>query len=471
MNAMNERNLQRLRGRLEAEYRKRTPKSRALYRRAGKSMIAGGSHSIRLFPPYPFFVSAARGAEVRDVDGRALIDYWQGHYANILGHNPVPVLAGTRDALRRGALHTGFEAPPQIELAELILGRLGHRDWRIRFTTSGTLAAMYAVMLARAQTGRDLVLKVGGGWHGASPDLLKGVKFDPAAGFQAAASAGIPAGTLRRTLVTRFNDGADLARIFKARGDRIAAFIIEPFLGVGGFIAASPAYLRLARELTHRHGTVLVFDEVISGFRFCASGVQSLYGIEPDLTLFGKIIGGGHAVAAVAGKRTVMEGCGPERAAGRRAQVEGGTFSGHGEYMAAGLAMLRHLVANAGRLYPRLAAMGDRLRRGVESAFAAEGIEARATGDGNDVVRGGSLFMIHFPVRGGASFDRSENTLDERVSRLRLREDILKLALILEGVHVVHGGGAVSDAHREKHLAKTLAAYASAARLFKTYLF
>lgn len=471
MQAMNERNIQRLRSRLEARYAKLTPRSRALYRRAGKSMIGGGSHTIRLFPPYPFFVSAARGAEVRDADGRVLIDYWQGHYANILGHSPAPVTAGTREALRRGTLHTGFEATPQIELAELILGRLGHRDWRIRFTTSGTLAAMYAIMLARAQTGRDLVLKVGGGWHGASPDLLKGVRFDPAAGFGSAASAGVPAGTLRRTLVTRFNDEADLARVFKARGDRIAAFLIEPFLGVGGFIAASPAYLRLARELTARHGTLLVFDEVISGFRFCPSGVQTLYGIEPDLTLFGKIIGGGHAVAAVAGKRTVMEGCGVERAAGRRAQVEGGTFSGHGEYMAAGLAMLRHLVAEGGRLYPRLAAMGDRLRRGVESAFAAEGIEARATGDGNDVVRGGSLFMVHFPAEAGVAFDRSEDTLDNRVSRLRLREDILKLALILEGVHVVHGGGAVSAAHREAHLAKTLAAYASAARLFKKELF
>jgi len=434
-------------------------------------MVGGGSHTIRLFPPYPFFVAAGRGAEVRDVDGRVFIDYWQGHYANILGHNPAPVMAGTREALRRGALHTGFEAPPQIDLAELVLARLGYRDWRMRFTTSGTLAAISAVMLARAQTGRDLILKVGGGWHGASPDLLKGVKYDRAAGFAAASSAGVPAAALRRTLVARFNDEADLARIFKARGDHIAAFLIEPFLGVGGFIAASPGYLRLARELTHRYGAVLVFDEVISGFRFCASGVQTLFGIEPDLTLFGKIIGGGHAVAAVAGKREILEGCGPERSGARRVLAEGGTFSGHREYMAAGVAMLRHLVRDADRLYPRLAAMGDALRRGIESAFAAEGIEARTTGDGNEVVRGGSLFMLHFPVCGGVAYDRSEDCLDDRVSNLRLREEILKLALILEGVHVVHGGGAVSGAHREKHLAKTLAAYASVARLFKKYLF
>jgi glutamate-1-semialdehyde 2,1-aminomutase len=468
---MNERNLKRLQIRLEAEYQKKTARSRALYGRAGKSMIGGGSHTIRLYPPYPFFVSGARGAEVRDIDGREYVDYWQGHYANILGHNPAPVLAGTRDALRRGALHTGFEGPPQIDLAEIVLASLGYRDWRIRFTTSGTLAAMYAVMLARAHTGRDLILKVGGGWHGASPDLLKGVKYDRAAGFTGAASAGVPAAALRRTLVARFNDEADLARIFKARGDRIAAFLVEPFLGVGGFIAAAPAYLRLARELTHRYGAALVFDEVISGFRFCASGIQTLYGIEPDLTLFGKIIGGGHAVAAVAGKRDIMEGCGLERSAARRALVEGGTFSGHSEYMAAGVAMLRHLVGNAGRLYPRLAAMGEILRRGIEAAFAAEEIEARATGDGNEVVRGGSLFMLHFPIRSGVAYDRSEDSLDDRISRLRLREDVLKLALILEGVHVVHGGGAVSNAHREKHLNKTLAAYASVARLFKKYLF
>jgi glutamate-1-semialdehyde 2,1-aminomutase len=462
---------ERLRNHLLREYRKRTPGSRALFREAEKVMVRGGSHTIRLWKPYPFFVAEARGSRVGDVDGRDYVDYWQGHYANILGHNPSFLLRKMGECLRRGVLHTGFEARHQVELAELLLSRLAVKGHKVRFTTSGTLATMYAVMLAQGYTGRDLVLKIGGGWHGASPYLLKGVKHTSGLGYRGPDSAGIARDISRKTIVTRFNDCDALADVFRTRGDRIACFILEPFLGVGGFLAAEGEYLALARELTRRHGAVLVFDEIISGFRFCPSGVQTLYGVEPDLATFGKLIGGGHAVAAVVGKEEILEGCDRSAPAAKKVLFEGGTFSAHSEYMKAGLLLLRRVVERADSIYPKLSRSGRILRVGIEKAFAREGIEARCTGGGNDVVTGSSLFMVHFPRgRGHGPLRTPEDLNDETCADVVLREELLKLALLNEGVNVVHGGGAVSTAHGREDIERTIAAYGEAARIFRKYL-
>ena len=460
----------RLRERLIRDYRRKTPKSRAAFSRAAKVMVDGGSHTMRLWPPYPFFAASAEGPYVRDVDGNTYIDYWQGHYANILGHNPRLVLREMAACLREGALHTGFEAGHQIELAETLARGLGGPGAKVRFTTSGTLATMYAVMLAQGLTGREFVLKVGGGWHGASPYLLKGVKYHAAEGFEGRESAGLLDDIVRRTLVTRFNDADDLRRVIGAHGERIACFIVEPFLGVGGFLPASKEYLELARELTAAHGALLIFDEIISGYRFCPTGVQTLYGVRPDLSTFGKIIGGGHAVSAVVGTREVMEACERGHGGRGRVQFEGGTFSAHAEYMKAGLVMLERLGSGAATIYPRIASSGERLRRGIERVFAEAGVPVRTTGDGNAVVPGSSLFMVHFPREKGIAYDRPEDVHDDRRSDLALREDILKLALLVNGVNVVHGGGAVSASHGEKEIAATIAAYGEAARLIGKHL-
>jgi glutamate-1-semialdehyde 2,1-aminomutase len=403
------------------------------------------------------------------VDGNSYIDYWQGHYANILGHNPAAVRAALRTPGGEGCLHTGFEAESQVELAELILGQLGAGDFKVRFTTSGSLATMYAVMLAMARTGREEVLKVAGGWHGASPFLLRGVKYDAQQGFGAAASAGVHKDILRKTRVVPFNDAQALEDALKRRGDKTACFILEPFLGVGGFLPARPEYLREARRLTSRHGVVLIFDEIISGFRFCPSGVQTLYGIKPDLSTFGKLIGGGHTIAAVVGRGDIMEQCERRPGGGPRVLFEGGTFSSHAAYTRSGAAMIRHLIARAPRIYPRLAASGERLRRGVEAVFRAAGIDAVCTGGPNDVLPGSSLFMVHFPKRSWQ--DTTPEVLnDPSASDVELREEVLKLALLVEGVHVVHGGGAVSLAHGAEDIEGTIEAYARVAGLMKKFL-
>ncbi|MBN2205822.1 MAG: aminotransferase class III-fold pyridoxal phosphate-dependent enzyme [Candidatus Aminicenantes bacterium] len=453
---------------LEDRYRRRTPKGFRIHERARKVMVRGGSHTLRLWSPYPVSLSRAKGALIWDADANAYTDYWQGHYANILGHNPAVVLRALRGIHEEGALQTGFEEAVQIELAEIIQRQLGWEGNRVRFTTSGTLATMYAVMLAEAYTGRELVLKVGGGWHGASPYLLKGVHFDPVRGFDHADSAGVPSALSRKTLVTRFGDLDSLKAVLKAKGDRIACFIVEPFLGAGGFLPAPKDYLREARRLTERYGVLLIFDEIISGFRFAPTGLQTLYGIRPDLSTLGKLIGGGHAVSAVVGRADIMGGCEARAPRGRRVVFEGGTFSAHAEYVAAGLALVKHLIRHADEVYPRLARLGERLRRGIASAFAASGIEARCTGGGNDVVPGSSLFFIHFP-RSGAPFRTVDDLHDPRVSDADLRERILKLALLNEGVHVMHGGGAVSTAHDDAAVLRTIDACAEVGRLFKTY--
>ena len=462
--------ISRLVGDLEQRYRRHTQKSLAIHRKAGKVMVGGGSHNLRLFSPYPFCVAKATGPTVSDVDGNTYIDYWQGHYASILGHNPAFIQREMVRHHQQDSLHTGFEGQDQIELAESLLGLLGWKDCRVRFTTSGTLATMYTVMLAMAATGRDMILKIGGGWHGASPLLLKGIKFHPEGGFGRAESAGIPSRILAKTLITRYNDEDDLARVLKRCGDRIAGFILEPFIGVGGFFPATQSYLRLARSLTEKYGIVLIFDEIISGFRFCPSGVQKLYGVEPDLSTFGKVIGGGHAVAAVVGKRRLLEQCRSGQAAEDRVFFEGGTFSAHSEYMRAGCVMVEHLVRNADRIYPRLGRSGDTLRREITKVFEAQGIEVLCTGQGNGVVPNGSLFMVHFPRKKPRRLS-PEELCDPSKSFYKLKEEVLKLALLVEGVHVVHGGGAVSLAHQKRDLEKTVDAYDQTARLFKKYLF
>jgi len=455
---------------LDREYKKRTPRSHSMFERAAKVMIRGGSHTLRLWKPYPFFPASAQGATVTDLDGSVYLDYWQGHYANLLGHNPEVIRQELEPYLAAGSLHTGFENSVQIELAEKILTALGQPGLKIRFTTSGTLAATYAIMLAMGYTGRHYILKIGGGWHGSSPYLLKGVKFHPGRGFNQVDSAGLPPELARHIIVTRFNDQEQLEKTFKRYGSKLAAFILEPFIGVGGFLFCSPEYLKLARKLADDYGVVLIFDEIISGFRFCPSCLQKLYGVRPDLSLFGKLIGGGQAVAAVAGRAKIMSGCETAGARGRHVNFEGGTFSAHEEYMRAGLAMLNYLTSQGKEIYPRLGQLATRLRQGIEQAFAAEGLKVVCTGRAQTAIAGSSFFMVNFPQKDNISYSSPEDVWDPARSDVFLREEALKLALLINGVHVVHGGGCLSTAHTEQDIDRTIEAYRQAASIFRRFL-
>jgi len=433
---------------LVQQYRARFSRSGQEHERATKVMVDGGQHTLRLYPPYPVHVQSASGAYVRDLEGHQILDFWQGHFANILGHNPPLITETLRDQLASGyGLQTGMVDELARELATLICQQTGAE--RVRFTTSGSLATMYATMLARSYTGRDLVLKVGGGWHGAQPWGLIGVSYGDR-GYQSIESEGLPGATREEALVTRFNDSEALEQVFATYGDQIACFIVEPVIGASGAIPGRLDYMRLARDLTEKHGALLILDEVIAGFRFRAGSVAPFYGITPDLITLGKIVGGGMPVAAVAGRAEVMTIAGIE--GGRRVRFDGGTYSAHPASMLAGKAMLQYLVEHEDEIYPYLARLGEQVRSRLEAIFREHGIIARCTGYPNDAIPGSSLAMLHFPLRPDLRVDSPDVAADPACCMIEVRERLLKLALLLEDVYTMHGLGALSTAHTEDHL-------------------
>jgi glutamate-1-semialdehyde 2,1-aminomutase len=451
------------------EYGHHSPKSRALNEKAHRYLIDGGSHALRLMQPFPPRITAARGAWLRDEDDHRILDFWQGHLANILGHNPEVVTSVLAEAFEGSfGLQTGFTDRLQIEAGEILCQRTGAE--RVRFTTSGTLATMYATMLSRAFTGRRLTMKVGAGWHGAQPWALKGIGFSAAngAGFEKVESEGIPSSVADRVIVTGFNDPERLRDHFHEYGDQLACFIVEPFLGYGGYAPATREYLKTARELTLRHGALLIFDEVIAGFRFHAGNTGRLYGVQPDLTTYGKIIGGGMPVAAVAGRADIMGLAG--RGDRRRVRFSGGTYSAHPASLLATKTLLHHLVAHEGEIYPRLAELGARARQVLTGSFIEEGIYTHCVGDGSGVLPGSSLFMFHFPYEEDARLKTPEDWMDPAVCDLTLSHQVMDLALLLENVFVLHSHGGVSTAHTEADMELLGAACRRVARRIKPYL-
>jgi glutamate-1-semialdehyde 2,1-aminomutase len=439
----------RLLGELAEAYANHSPRSRVLNERAMQHLVDGGNHALRLIQPFPPRIVTARGAWLRDEDGHDVLDFWQGHFANILGHNPELVTSALVQGLGSGfGLQTGFTDRVQIETAEILCRQTGAE--RVRFTTSGTLATMYSILLARAFTGRTLVMKVGGGWHGAQPWALKGVGFSASngLGFQKVDSDGLPVAVTDKVIVTGFNDPEILHEHFRQYGDELACFIVEPFLGAGGFIPATREYLQAARELTHRYGVILVFDEVISGFRFRAGNAGALYGLQPDLATFGKVIGGGMPVAALAGRADIMDLVG--RSHGSRVKFSGGTYSGHPASMLAAKTVMNFLVENEATVYPLLAELGERMRNALQDGFAEEGIHVCLSGYGNDVLPGSSMLMLHFPYEDNLHQPlRPQDVQDPAVCDTTLGHDVAELAFLLENVFLLVGHGSVSTAHTQ----------------------
>jgi glutamate-1-semialdehyde 2,1-aminomutase len=433
---------------LAQDYARYAPKSRALHEKAKKYQVDGGSHAIRLTQPFPPRIAEAHGAWLKDKDGHDILDFWQGHLANVLGHNPQIVTSTLVRAFEEGwGLQTGFAERLQIETAEILCRQTGAE--RVRFTTSGTLATMYAILLARAFTGRELVMKVGGGWHGAQPWALKGIGFKAKKdnGFQHVETEGLPPALTDEVIVTGFNDPDRLRDHFHEFGDRVACFIVEPFIGAGGFALATQEYLQVARDLTHQYGAALIFDEVISGFRFRAGDLGALYGVRPDLVTLGKIIGGGMPVAAVGGRADIMELAG--RTGGSKVRFSGGTYSAHPASLLAAKTLMTYLVEHENKVYARLAGLGEKARQVMVAAFGEEGVYARCTGQGNEALPGSSMFMLHFPYQGNARLDRPEDWSDPSVCDVALSHRVLALALLLENVFTLHSHGALSTAHTE----------------------
>ena len=442
--------------RLVEKHESRAPKSRTHSQEASRFQVRGGSHNLRLFEPFPFFDEQCSGSKVVDLDGNVYVDFWQGHYANILGHNPPEVIEPLIRELRGGrGLQTGFPGSLQLELAKKLSLRTGAE--RVRFTTSGSLATLYSVMLSRAFTKRSLVLKIGGGWHGAQPYLLKGVTAYTD-GLGQVESSGLHPSISEETLTTKFNDTAQLEQVFQEFGEQIACFILEPFMGEGGFLFADEDYLERARELTSEWGALLILDEIIAGFRFCPSSLASLYGIQPDLSTFGKVLGGGMPLTAVAGRADVLELANTNQGHPKQVKFEGGTYSGHPASVLAAIALLDYLSEHSDEIYPRIHRLAERARSQIPGIFERAGIRSVVTGGPSGPVSQSSMAVIHFPTREDTPISSPEIVWNPETSDVQLREKILRLALANEGFHVVHGFGSVSTRHTEEEVDAFLSA-------------
>jgi glutamate-1-semialdehyde 2,1-aminomutase len=329
-----------------------------------------------------------------------------------------------------------------------------------RLTTSGSLGTFYAAVLARAFTGRELVLKVPGGWHGSQPFGLKGVAPQDGS-FDHLESEGLSSSITSEVRLTRFNDIESLRARFDKHGDRIACFLLEPMLGAGGGMAATAEYLREARRLTERHGALLLCDEIITAFRFHAGDLCSTYGVKPDLLILGKVIGGGMPVSALAGRRDVLE-LGTRRSG--RVKFEGGTYSAHELSLVAARTLLRHLIDNEDEIYPALAAKGRKLRAGLSRVADETGIPIRVLGLAAGEIQESSLVYAHL-VRDPTASVASPEDLAESGHPL-VGERLLKATLLLESLSTRSGIGAISTAHTDDDLDRTLDAWrAGLARL------
>ena len=312
---------------IEERYRARTPGSAALHQAAAAYLPGGDTRTIAHYAPYPLAIERGRGATLTDADGNEYLDFLNNYTSLIHGHAHPRIVEAATEQLRRGSAYAAATAS-QAALARLICERVPSVA-AVRFTNSGTEANMNAIRAARAFTGRSILVKMEGGYHGTYDATEVSVHPDPALAGPAEAprpvaeGRGLTPGAVADTLVVPFNDATAAERLFAARGGEIAAVIVEPLLGSGGMVPATREYLRRLRELTAAHGALLIFDEVMS-FRVGPGGAQGLNGVEPDLTTFAKIIGGGFPVGAFGGRAEVMAQYDPRRPGHRLPQRGGG---------------------------------------------------------------------------------------------------------------------------------------------------
>jgi glutamate-1-semialdehyde 2,1-aminomutase len=415
--------------------------SEKLFERA-RHVIPGGVNSpVRAFRAVggtPRFITRAEGAWIHDADGRAYVDYVGSWGPMILGHQHPKVVDAI---LAQARIGTSYGAPTEleVEMAELLCERVPGMD-QVRMCNSGTEATMSALRLARGATGRDYILKFEGCYHGHGDALL--VKAGSGAlTFGVPTSPGVPADLAKYTLTATYNDVESVERLFRAHRDGIAAVIVEPVAGNMNCVPPLPHFLEALRRLCYQYGALLIFDEVMTGFRVHPRGAAGLYGIKPDLITLGKIIGAGLPVGAFGGRREVMQQLAPVGPV-----YQAGTLSGNPLAMAAGLALLRELGNEA--IYTRLEATTRGLLQGLQSAAAKAGVALTTT-------QAGSMFGLYFT-------DAPAITTYAQV--MACRTEVFKRffhAMLDRGVYLApsaYEAGFVSAAHGLKEIEATLSA-------------
>jgi glutamate-1-semialdehyde 2,1-aminomutase len=407
---------------------------------AAKRVIPGGVNStVRAFKAVggtPVFVREARGAYLVDVDDNRYLDYVLSWGPMIAGHAHPDVVAALQNAAARGTSY-GTPTEYETELAEMIVAAVPSVE-KVRFCSSGTEATANAIRLARGVTGRDKIIKFEGCYHGSADPFLI------AAGSSALTmgvpnSKGVPAGTARDTLVAPYNDAVAVRAAFERNPREIAAVIVEPYVGNMGLVLPVPGFLHALRELTREHGALLIFDEVMTGFRVGPGGVQAREGVLPDITTLGKVIGGGLPVGAFGGTAAIMDRLTPDGEV-----FQAGTLSGNPLAMAAGIATLRLLGAE---VYPHLERLARRLTDGMADVFRRHEVP-------HSLAAAGSMFGFFFadgPVRDLAGAKRSDTALYARFFHAMLDRGFYFAPSQFEA-------GFVSLAHTEAEIDRTIEA-------------
>jgi glutamate-1-semialdehyde 2,1-aminomutase len=418
----------------------------ALFERAEKVLPGGVSSPVRAFRGVggePVFVRAAQGAYLEGEDGRRYVDYIGGYGPHILGHRHPAIVAAIQEALGRG---TAFGAPTlaEVEIAEVIVSALPSVEM-VRLVNSGTEATMSALRLARAATGRNRFLKFEGCYHGhADPFLI--AAGSGAATLGVPSSPGVPDAVVADTLLAPYNDLEAVERLFEQEGHGIAAVIVEPIAGNMNLVPPVPGFLEGLRSLCDRHGSLLIFDEVMTGFRVAWGGAQNPLGVRPDLTTLGKVIGGGLPLAAYCGPRDLMK-----RIAPAGPVYQAGTLSGNPLAVAAGRAALAELGKDDPCPYEILEQTGARLQEGIEEAGRRHGIPCRVDRRGSML----GLFFTSEPVR---RLEDVHATDRQRFSRVFHK-------LLGRGVHLPpspYEAMFLSTAHGDAEIAMTLEAFDAA---------
>jgi glutamate-1-semialdehyde 2,1-aminomutase len=387
-------------------------KSQALFKRAKKVLPGGVNSPVRAFEPYPFFINRAKGSKLYGADGETYVDYCMAYGALLLGHAYSEVVNAVSGQLWKGTLY-GVPTELEIDFAELIQKSSPCMEM-LRLVNSGTEATMHAIRVARGFTGRKKIIKFEGCYHGAHDGVL--VKAGSGATtFGAPTSPGIPEETTQNTIVIPYNNFEALEETIKREGHDIAAVIVEPVIGNAGLILPMNEYLSYLRKLTEEHGIILIFDEIITGFRLALGGAQEYYNVKADMATLGKVLGGGFPIAAFGGRKEIMQNVSPS---GKVYQA--GTFSGNPVSVTAGLTALRVLTRRKNEIYPALEKNSEQLKKALADSAADHHVEAQ-------VYNIASMFQIFFsqqPVADYASAKLSDTRMFQAYFRELLKQGV-----------------------------------------------
>ena len=414
------------------EYKKKTSTSAKLFAKSAKLHVNGVSHNIRFYEPYPFVVKKSLGKNLVDVDDNKYTDYWMGHWALILGHGPKSVKRSLQKQIEKSWMY-GTVNEQTIRLSELISKNVSVAE-KIRYVTSGTEATMYSVRLARSVTGKKIIAKIDGGWHGYTSDLLKSVNWP----FSESESSGVV--NEEEIISIPYNDLENSLSILRKYSKDLAGVIIEPVLGGGGCIPAESDYLKGIQEFCKKNNSLFILDEIVTGFRFRFGCLYPTMKLDPDIVTLGKIVGGGLSIGVMCGKKEIMEFADTTgKKKSERSYVGGGTFSANPASMVAGFSTLDHLKSKKS-IYSKINDLGEFARKEIGKVF-----------DGKVTITGkGSLFMTHF-IKDGVTEVKNSSQAAKCDSKLLAKYHFKMIAH--DRIFFLPGKlGAISDAHTKQDI-------------------